>query len=82
MGLMLAFALSREEAEHMLRVHNVDVARKTWRSINELPEPKVWAKPLRWWRRGKDAALSVVCSDILSTSIADHEFSEKGHKRR
>lgn len=82
MGLMLAWALTREEAEHMLRAYNTDVARKTWRDINALPEPKVWSKPLRWWRRGKNEALSVVCSDILATSIADHEYSEKGHKRR
>jgi hypothetical protein len=80
MGLRLAFALSEEEAKNMLRQYNVDVARAMQADINEMAEPRVWAGPLKWWRRGRDTALVVVCEDILAAIKADKEFNEKGHR--
>lgn len=80
MGLRLAFALTEEEAENMLRQYNVDVAREMQVDINAMIEPRVWAAPLKWWRRGRDTALVVVCEDILAATQADKEFNEKGYK--
>lgn len=80
MGLRLAFALTEEEAEHMLRMYTVDLTRGMQAEINTLPEPKVWSAPLKWWRKGRDAALEVVTEDILRTAVADREFDKKGHK--
>lgn len=82
MGLRLAIALTEEEAENMLRQYNVDVARAMQADINTMAEPKVWAGPLKWWRKGRDAALTVVCEDILLAIRADKEYDEKGHKIR
>jgi len=81
MGLRLAFALTEEEAEHMLNMHDTDVARAMHVEINEMPEPKVWSAPLKWWRKGRDAALSVVTQDILRVSLHDQDhYDRKGHK--
>lgn len=80
MGLRVTFALTEDEAENMLRQYRVDVVRAMQVDINELPEPKVWAAPLKWWRKGRDAALSVLCEDILSAIQAAREYDEKGHK--
>lgn len=79
-GLRLAFALTEEEAEHLLRMHDTDMARAAQVEINELPEPKVWSAPLKWWRKGRDAALSVIAEDVLRADLANKEFDEKGHK--
>lgn len=80
LSLRLAFALSEEEAEHMLRMYDVDLTRAMQVEINELPEPKVWSAPLKWWRKGRNAALEVVTEDILRTAIADRDYDEKGHR--
>lgn len=80
LGLRLAFALTEEEAEHMLRMHDTDVARHVQAEINQMAEPKVWSAPLKWWRKGRDAALSVVCEDVFRADQANKEFDEKGHK--
>lgn len=80
-GLRLAFALTEEEAQNMLRQYNVDLLRAVQADINTMPEPKVWAGPLKWWRRGRNAALEIVCEDILPAIQADREFDERGHKR-
>jgi hypothetical protein len=80
MGLRLAFALSEEEAEHMLCMYNVELAHETREEILALPEPKVWSAPLKWWRRGRDTALSRVCSEVLRTIETDQVYNEKGHR--
>lgn len=82
LGLRLAFALDEEEAENLLRMHDTDVARQTQVEIYELREPEVWALPLKWWRRGRDAALCVLARDVLDADLANRGFDEKGHKRR
>ncbi len=78
-GLRLAFALTEQEAEHMLGMFLVETAHETRGEILALPEPKVWSAPLKWWRRGRDAALSRVCSEVLSTVETDRVYNEKGH---
>jgi hypothetical protein len=79
-GLRLAFALTEQEAEHMLGMYNVELARETREEILALPEPKVWAAPLKWWRRGRDAALGRVCSEVFDTTMTDKIYNEKGHR--
>lgn len=81
LGLRLAFALTQDEAENMLRQYNVDLTRAMQADINTMAEPKVWAGPLKWWRKGRDAALSVVCEDILPAIQAEREYDEKGYRR-
>ncbi len=81
-ALMLCHALSREEAEHFLRMYDAGQARENQRMINEIEEPKVFHLPLKWWRMGKAAALYTVIRDVTSAHLEDENYNEKGHRER
>lgn len=80
MGLRLAFALTEEEAEHMLCMHDTDVARHVVAEVNQMAEPRVWALPLKWWRRGRDATLAVVAEDVMRADQENRNYDRRGHK--